>query len=159
MQQPGQTSSSGSIHSDWTSVSISFKHELPLEIHASSSSPFAEEEDPSYFLRTHLLHGAAGIQGSFASCLSPLRLAICKIFMDLSIDIAVDIGSLWSGTCAFKLAFSRAYNAAEKHRGQLRCSLNRWYFRSPSILVPLGHASGSPDMDRPGRAIPPDRYD
>ena len=35
--------------------------------------------------------------------------------MDSSIDIAVDVGSLRSSARAFKAAFSRAYNAAEKH--------------------------------------------
>ena len=49
------------------------------------------------------------------SCLPLPRLTIHWISMDLSINIAVDVGSLQSSARAFKVVFSRAYNAMEKH--------------------------------------------
>ena len=79
------------------------------------SFTFHGSRGPCHYLWTCSLHGAAGIQEPFASNLPLPWLTICQISMDSSIDIAVDIGSLQSSARAFKAAFSRAYNAMEKH--------------------------------------------
>ena len=84
MQQPGRTVHPGPYTQTWTSVSFSFKHELPLEIHTSSSSPFVEEEDPSYFLRTRLLQ----LIFSFTDCVFGfLYCRLCPFFFHESLFV------------------------------------------------------------------------